>query len=413
MKRLARNTGGGFAVYAGMLSPILLGTVAGGLDYFAYVNHRVTLQDLADTAALSAVREAALEGWSKETAQAIADSVIAANFEGRDDLGKTVYRATGVPDEKTRSIRVTITQDHFPYFAARFFPTPQIQVDATASSASKGDNICVIGLDESATGTVSLDSNAKLTASTCAVYSNSTKNHGMASKSNAVITAALICSAGGLNGANRNFRGPTYTNCVPVDDPLVGRPEPTVGGCTYSNRRIDDQTVTLTPGVYCGGLRIDGNSRVTFQPGIYIIKNGQFIVDSNSRVYGRDVGFFFTGAYTRFEFLSNADIDLEGPETGPLAGMLFYQRRNNGHEVFKIHTNNARNMVGVIYLPNGRLEIDADTPISDESAYTAIIAKRIHLRSSPNLVLNTAYGSTDVPVPSALSGAGGDVRLID
>jgi hypothetical protein len=48
------------------------------------------------------------------------------------------------------------------------------------------------------------------------------------------------------------------------------------------------------------------------------------------------------------------------------------------------------------------LYIDANKPIADQSAYTIVVARRVELYSGPNLVLNTDYGGTDVPVPKGV-----------
>ncbi|MEO1703124.1 MAG: pilus assembly protein TadG-related protein [Pseudomonadota bacterium] len=411
--RFWRNRAGGFALQASVLLPILLGAAAGTLDFMNYANHRSQLQEAADAAALAAVREAAIKGWNAQTAQAIASAVVQANLAKTLDDSTTFYNTLAKPDEKNRKVKVVVTQDHYPYFAARFFPTPQITVDAVATSAASSDNICVIALEDKNQYAVDLKTKSSLTASTCAVYSNSDHSNGIRISGDGRLEAGLICSSGGTQGPNANYVGNTVTNCPTVSDPLIARPKPTVGGCTYNNRQITGQTVTLTPGVYCGGLTVGSGSNVTFGSGIYIIKDGVLTVETNSTVVGRNVGFFFTGASTYLEFLGSADIDLEGPKSGPMAGMLFYQDPANGHETFTIASENARNMVGVIYLPNGALDVATGGTVSNESAYTAIIAKTLNLDKGPNLVLNTAYGSTDVPVPSALSGKAGETRLVD
>ena len=95
-----------------------------------------------------------------------------------------------------------------------------------------------------------------------------------------------------------------------------------------------------------------------------------------------------------------------------MAGLLFYEDRNNPLGVsHRITSNNARVLLGTIYLPRSTLLIDANSPVADQSAYTAIVAERLILDAGPDLVLNSDYGSTDIPVPGNLSGAGGRIVL--
>ena len=69
-----------------------------------------------------------------------------------------------------------------------------------------------------------------------------------------------------------------------------------------------------------------------------------------------------------------------------------------------IKSNNARQLLGTFYLPNSILQVDSNSPVADQSAYTAIIVMRLWLKAGPNLVLNSNYSATDVPVPEAITG---------
>ena len=62
-------------------------------------------------------------------------------------------------------------------------------------------------------------------------------------------------------------------------------------------------------------------------------------------------------------------------------------------------------------MPSGHLYVDADAPIADRSAYTAIIVSRLELFAGPHLVLNTDYSATDVPVPDGVGNLSGKVLL--
>ncbi len=77
-------------------------------------------------------------------------------------------------------------------------------------------------------------------------------------------------------------------------------------------------------------------------------------------------------------------------------------------------SDNARVLVGTLYFPQSHLYIDADAPIADQSAYTAIIARRLELYAGPHLVLNTDYDLTAVPVPDGVkdTGRGGSAVLV-
>src|SRR4051812_17893770 len=123
---------------------------------------------------------------------------------------------------------------------------------------------------------------------------------------------------------------------------------------------------------------------------------------------------------------------------GPWQGLLFFENRSVTAPVppplgvkvtpppppppgsppmrtYRIVSDNARDLLGTIYLPAGRIIIDANKPVADLSSYTVIVARQVELFDGPNLYLNTNYAGSDVPVPSGvgpISGASG-VALVD
>ncbi|MBC8037361.1 MAG: hypothetical protein H7X89_09100 [Rhizobiales bacterium] len=166
---------------------------------------------------------------------------------------------------------------------------------------------------------------------------------------------------------------------------------------------IINQKRTLNPGVYCGGLVILGKSKVKLNPGTYIINNGLLKVADSASMIGENVGFYLSGLLTLMYFDSGSTIDLTAPKEGPLAGILFFEdRKALPLRIHRIGSNNARNLLGTIYLPVGILLVDANAPVADNSAYTAIVVRSLQLREGPKLVLHGDYQLTDVPVPDGL-----------
>ncbi len=78
---------------------------------------------------------------------------------------------------------------------------------------------------------------------------------------------------------------------------------------------------------------------------------------------------------------------------------------------YRIVSDNARKMLGTIYLPVGRVVIDASKPVADQSAYTVVVAQQVNLYEGPNLYLNASYGATSVPVPPGVGPVSGRLLL--
>jgi hypothetical protein len=232
------------------------------------------------------------------------------------------------------------------------------------------------------------------------------------------VTANLTCSAGGFDGQGR-VEGKKLTDCPAASDPLSERGAPAIGSCTFNNHSVIDQgnkdaRHKLTPGTYCGGLFIGGSSAVEFAPGVYVIKDGPLVFDSNADIRGNHVGFFLAGSTATVQFLGNARVDLNAPKDGPLAGLLLFEDRSAPLlREHKIKTDFANNLTGTIYLSRGRFVVDATNDIAQQSAYTVIVTRQLWLTRSPKLVLNTMYGKSDVPVPKGLGPLAGNARLIE
>ncbi len=131
---------------------------------------------------------------------------------------------------------------------------------------------------------------------------------------------------------------------------------------------------------------------------------GKLEVSGQAKMEGENVGFYLNGDKAKLRFTKETTISLTAPVDGLLAGILVFEDRNASDSVDHHHitSDNARVLLGTIYLPNGTLRIDADAPVADKAAYTAIIARMIQLDEGPSLHLNSDYEASNVPVPEGL-----------
>lgn len=426
LRRYRGCSRGGVMMTAAVSFPLVFAVFGLASDYAMMFKLRGELQAAADAAALAAAHEIPL---SKSNPQQIVNSAKTfAQYQltGEADAApppdsEQQYRMAAAasasgPDaslvvdaevvEKASAVKVRITDRWTPFFA-HFIDggiTP-IEVEATARYVGHS-NVCVLGLSINSTS-IELRNSARLEGRNCAVYSNSTISSGLTVAQDATLDSKLNCVAGGFSaGRTSAVTPPPVTDCPHLDDPLASRPAPNLGGCDHTGMVIDSQTVDLNPGVYCKGLAISGTAKVTLNPGIYIIDGGALHVSDTASLAGENAGFFLTGKGSVIHFSPGTTISLGAPETGALAGLLFYEDRNvTGVRNHSIKSNNAHHLLGTIYLPKSKLTIDASKPIADQSAYTAIVVNELVLMSGPNLVLNTDYDLTDVPVPDGIAGA--------
>jgi hypothetical protein len=175
---------------------------------------------------------------------------------------------------------------------------------------------------------------------------------------------------------------------------------------------ISGGSPTLYPGTYCSGLTITRSANVTFAPGIYVFKNGALTITGGGTAQGTYVGLYFTGAGATFHFDTASTISFTAPKLGTMAGMLIFEdRASPAGQNHQILSNNARMLLGTIYLPQGMLSVAANAPVADQSAYTIVVVRQFSLSAGPTMVLNTNYSATDIPVPDGVGPINGTTSL--
>jgi Flp pilus assembly protein TadG len=405
LRDLAGDRSGAIIVKFALFSPILFAAVAAAVDYSSLEARRTEFQAAADSAALASVRELSLANHDASGVQSVAQSVVMAKLRRP---GAAVVAARQTSDT---SVQVVVSE-RITNAMGRILNHPQTDVRARAVARISATKICMVALEPQKPNALWLNNNSRLTAQACSVFSDSINKSGIKAGDNAQVVADLVCSSGGVSGKKGHFSNPPVTDCPPVPDPLAARNPPAVGACDFTKVEIKGGVQTLTPGVYCGGLKITQNAAVSLMPGIYIVQGGKFTVDHGASLEGKDVGFYLAGKDSSFELGYDSIISLAAPKTGELAGLLFFDDRAGKWDKHKIFSNEARVLLGTIYLPNGSLYIDAQKPIADKSAYTVVVARTIELYDGPNLVLNSNYDGTTVPVPKGLGPVGSSVTLV-
>jgi hypothetical protein len=291
----------------------------------------------------------------------------------------------------------------------------------------------MLSLDVKQGGALHLQKQAQVTAKDCVIFSNSMDKGGLQADAGTGMMASFICSVGGAKTSGAAVNPVPTTDCPSMGDPLTSRARPPLGNCSSLLPMVITGVQALYPGNYCGGLTIKGTARVTLTPGIYVMNNGPLMVQDSATLIGQSAGVYFTGSQGGLRFDPNTTISMTAPKDGVMAGFLFFEDRSVSSPVlppigplgapppppygsqpmrqYQISSNNASQFLGTFYLPAGRLIIDASKPVAAQSAYTVIVSRQLLLMNGNNLVLNSDYSSTDVPVPEGVGNATQKVRL--
>jgi hypothetical protein len=393
VQRFAENRSGAVLIKFAVLIPVVFTSVAMAIDYGSSAKRWSTLQQAADAAALGTIKQLTLVNQDPKSIESAARDMVLANLSGSDNVSVQARMIAG------HTLEVQVGERIINPFG-KFLNYPKTDLQVTAVARISTSKLCLLALEQKESGSISLKKNARITGLQCSFYSNSKDRHGIKAEDFAEVDAELVCSAGGIDGKHGHFRRQPLSDCPAMSDPLAGRRPPTFGGCDYNKTEIKGGFRTLSPGVYCGGLKITSGASVTLKEGVYIIQGGKLVVDQGASLTGRHVGFYLAGKESSFEFGYASSISLTAPLTGVMASLLFFDDRDGKWDKHRIYSNDARTLLGTIYLPNGSLYIDSKKPIADKSAYTILVTRKLELYDGPNLVLNSNYGATNVPVPN-------------
>ena len=454
IRRFGVETNGGVVLIFALAMPLLMGSVVAATEYGLLVKRRQQLQNAVDQAAFAGANQFLLANVDEGTVKTFAETT-AVDLSKASDGRSSVATATAV--KKEAQVQVSL-QETVPTLMGKLLSLPTADIRVRASAKLNGSiRLCLLALDPAAKGALHMEKSSQVTADGCSAYSNSKSQSAIEAGDSAKLTTQSTCSAGGVAGAKANFTPTAITDCPQIPDPLKDRPAPGIGECVSLSpnansdpnkllnvlktpRNEVNQSVTLDPGTYCGGLKITKNAIVTLRPGVYVMKDGPLIVDGKASMTGQNVGFYFTGNLGGLRFDKGTTISLTAPKDGAMAGLLLFEERTVSNPIapvlevvdsvlpppppppppgptskplreYRIISNNARVMLGTIYLPAGRVIIDADKPVADQSAYTVIVAQLINLYEGPNLVLNARYSQTDVPVPKGVGPTSGSAIL--
>ncbi len=402
---LLRNEAGSVAIITALVSVVVLVSAGVAIDYVRLADTQNQLQTAADTAALTG---AALLNGTADDRRVATEKSFTANLTGNSlsaSPPEITFGASQISVVAVAEVDLTLMQ-------LVGLSTQKVQAKATAVWEKQAP--CILSLEPSDKEAIVINSDSKIDAPDCQVQINSANSEALYANSGGDIFATGTCVNGGWNLNSGSTVSPLPVHCPAVSDPLASLPYPTHAGCDYNDLSLSG-TLTLSPGVYCGKLELNAGADVTFQPGVYIKKNGEFIVNSDSRAFGQGVMFFFTGNNnSRFNINSNSNVDFKAPVSGPYAGIVFFQERNIAGADFSILNSGSTSKIeGVIYLPSTPLHLNSFGSLTESSPWTIIIADKLHMNSGSILRMNANYAVSSVPVPVALSHGNSQVRLVE
>jgi len=395
LARFVRDKSGSYLIIGALMMPVLIGFVGLGTDYGLWVYTHQSAQSATDSAAVSAATDG---NAANVTLQAGAVTASYGFVNGVNGATVTVNQppTSGSHTAIANAIEVIVTQQKAPLFSAVFMSRP-VTISARSVAIPTPGTGCVIALDSAASGAVTVQGSSQVNLKNCNLYDNSKNASALTVGGSAAVTALSVGVVGGISGTNSiTASAGIKTGLSPTPDPYAGVSFPPFYGCDQHNLKVNS-SITLSPGVYCGGMSVVAGATVTLNPGIYYMDQGSLSVAGNATINGAGVTIVFTSGnnnnWATASISSNANINLTAPTAGPTAGIvIFGDRKMPVGTAFKMTGGDTQSLSGAIYLPKAALDYAGGSGASN--GCTQIVADTLNWSGNSNLSLNCSGAAT-------------------
>ncbi len=392
---------------AALAMPIFIGAAGLGTEASLWYYQHQTLQSAADAAAVSAASAYYLQGNNANLtleAEAVTPSYGLVNGVNGITVTANSPPQTGSYTTTPGAVEVVIERTEGRLFSA-LWSTQPVTISARSVAIATGGSGCTLALDSGASGAVTAQGTANVSLSGCSLFANSNNATALVAGGSATISTVMVGVVGGISGtdaitASRGIR----TGQAPIADPYANTSYDAYSGCSEHNFTAKT-TVTIGPGVYCGGISLNAGANVTLSPGVYYLDQGSLSVNGGASLSGSGVTLVFTSSsghnYASARIAGNATINLTAPTSGSTAGIVLFGDRNmTAGTAFNLEGGAAQVFGGAIYLPQGAVTFAGGSGAN--TTCTQIVADTITFVGNSNLANNCSNYSTK-PIGSALA----------
>jgi Flp pilus assembly protein TadG len=396
-----------------LVLPILIGTAGLASQGAWWLHVHQTMQNAADSAALSAA--AALSRGADPTTQANAITSAYCALPGNSSTcfvnGQNNVTVTTTVNASAKSVEVTVAQQPLlsstslsvsknisAGAAAMYLPIamPNSNTDTTIT--------CILALATTGTGISFVGNNLNIQMTGCSLFSNSTSTGAIASilvtgdknsiTASTIGTVGQVCSqhsAACPSAGNNNSLSPKPTVGAPsVPDPYQGLATTWPSSCSgCATPTVPPScaigSCTLGPGVYSTDVVLSASGATyTLNPGVYYLQGNLNISGQNITVNGSGVTLVLGGnSSIDATNATNLTINITAPTTGWNAGIAIWDTKQTGSNANALaNPSSTVNINGVIYTPHASLSFQGNTP---SPTCTQIVAQQVSLSGNISL----------------------------
>jgi hypothetical protein len=291
-----------------------------------------------------------------------------------------------IEQDDQRAIQVKL-EGHRISFFANMLPPGGWRFEALATAVSVGKTpLCVLGTGM--TGLmIDVLGSSRIIAPDCGIHSNAQiKVAGTAQIEGRKIQSVREAIGGGMT--------PTPGQWVPrIVDPFSAVSFPSFDSCIGQTGSIDYEvngsTSYLDPGIHCLPITVKNLATLVLRPGDHFFRSNVQLL-GHGRLQGEDV-FLFFGDESNPSFGGMfSRVNLVGRKSGPYAGMVMATVAGTEPNII-LPGSKVEQLLGVVYVPNGILQVSGSGVAAEDSAWTVIVAKRILLIGTARIRINADY----------------------
>lgn len=415
LKRLRQDRRGAVAAFVGLALPVLAGVGMLGVDAGVWYWERRNIQTAADAGAMAGA-------WHRYHTSA-------AGLEGVAQAAATANGATGAVTASNppvsgpgagnpAAVEVTVTEPLKLFYARVIGANAASQTVRATAVVELDTNFCILGLDPSLNGAVTVQGTADVTMD-CGIAVNSNSDQAVTIGGGAELVTTGMNTVGGfeVNGSpSITSPGGMLGGRPPVQDPYEDLEVPPYSPADCTSVSVVGNTVISPPApgvplIICSDIKVNSGDTLHFEAGLYIIAGGQIQVMGGGTLTGDLVDgttFVLTDAphnKGQVDIRGGATVELSAPSTGDWAGILFYQDRTSpsfqGSNPLTNKFNGGAdlNLKGVVYFPQQAVDFTGGAGIGPGCLH--IIGRQVLLNGNGTLNNNcNTAGTRPIAVPT-------------
>ncbi len=393
------SRGGTIATLTALLMPVVIGGLGLGAEASYWYFTQRKLQNSADVAAYAAAAQ--LRTNRNQTAISEAALAAAVKTGYRTSIGTLTadWPATGgAYSGDSNAVEINVQENVPRLFTALFF-TDDVPLSGHAvARLQQGFPTCILALDKSASGAVTVTGSGDATLESCNVHANSSAGDAVAVIGSGKLRTPCVSSVGQVSATS----GLTMDECAApieyadaIDDPFASVPTPSTSAPCEATTVFDgppSSTYTISEGRYCGGLTV--KRTVTMNPGVYVIDGGNFTVESTGVLTGNGVTLYLTNGAT-FSIAGTAEVALNAPSSGDYKGILIFVDRNEPNATHIFNGSSSSQLNGAIYAASGHVEFAGTSSVG--GGCTQIVANTVEITGDTGIGSDcTGMGFNDI-----------------